>query len=104
MPSAHASLLTASDFAAGPVLELGLLGRAESAATDVLLDVIRGRYLPRRVVALRTPEADADEIALLRGKSPKDGRATAYVCRDYACRAPTTRPDELARLIDEGAS
>jgi uncharacterized protein YyaL (SSP411 family) len=104
MPSAHASMLTAADFAAGPVVELGLVGRMESAATNGLLGVIRGRYLPRRVVALRAPEADADEIALLRGKAAEEGRATAYVCRDYACRAPTTRPGELARLLDEGAS
>jgi len=100
MPSAHTSMLAAADFAAGPVLELGLVGQPETAATDGLLGVIRGRYLPRRVVALRAPGEAAGEIALLRGKATVDGRPTAYVCHDYACRAPTTRPDELARLIE----
>jgi uncharacterized protein YyaL (SSP411 family) len=100
MPSAHSSMLAAADFAAGPVLELGLVGQPETAATDGLLGVIRGRYLPRRVVALRAPGEAAGEIALLRGKATVDGRPTAYVCHDYACRAPTTRPDELARLIE----
>jgi len=28
-----------------------------------------------------------------------DGRATAYVCRQFACRAPTSDPDELARQL-----
>ena len=25
----------------------------------------------------------------------REGRATAYVCRDFACQAPAVRPDEL---------
>jgi uncharacterized protein YyaL (SSP411 family) len=29
----------------------------------------------------------------------RDGRATAYVCRNFACEAPTANPDELDRLF-----
>jgi hypothetical protein len=29
----------------------------------------------------------------------RDGRATAYVCRDFACREPTTDPETLKTLL-----
>jgi uncharacterized protein YyaL (SSP411 family) len=28
-----------------------------------------------------------------------DGRATAYLCRDFACESPTTDPVELGRML-----
>jgi uncharacterized protein YyaL (SSP411 family) len=31
----------------------------------------------------------------------REGRATAYVCRDFTCRAPTTDVDEMLRSIRE---
>jgi uncharacterized protein YyaL (SSP411 family) len=31
----------------------------------------------------------------------RDGRATAYVCRDFACQAPATTPEDLARQLAE---
>jgi uncharacterized protein len=30
----------------------------------------------------------------------KDGRATAYVCRDFSCRLPVTDPDALREQLE----
>ena len=57
--------------------------------------MVRGRYLPRRVVACGM----ASDLPLLAGKALLDGRAAAYLCREYACEAPTAEPEELARLL-----
>jgi uncharacterized protein len=38
-------------------------------------------------------------VPLLQGRSPVDGRATAYVCEHFACKAPVTKADELEQLL-----
>ena len=30
----------------------------------------------------------------------REGRATAYVCRDFVCEAPTNDAGQLGRLLD----
>jgi uncharacterized protein YyaL (SSP411 family) len=39
---------------------------------------------------------------LTREMELRDGRATAYVCRNFACERPTTDPDRMAELLEEG--
>ena len=45
------------------------------------------------------PTAALDGWPLFEGKVPRDGLATAYVCRGYACEAPTTDPSEAAAQV-----
>ncbi|HSR41468.1 MAG TPA: hypothetical protein VLL48_04845, partial [Longimicrobiales bacterium] len=62
-----------------------------------------GRYLPRKAVAGRAPgdeEGAPVKSPLLEGREALDGRPTAYVCRNYACRRPTADPDELEEQLD----
>ena len=40
-------------------------------------------------------------IALLAGREALDGKATAYVCRQFSCERPVTTPEELAALLQE---
>jgi uncharacterized protein YyaL (SSP411 family) len=101
MPSAHASLLLAADFAAGPVLEVALIGDDDDPTTRALLDVVRGRHLPRLAIALGRPGAELPRRGLLAGKTAIGGRPTAYVCRDYACREPAVTPSDFERRLDE---
>jgi uncharacterized protein YyaL (SSP411 family) len=94
-PSAFASLLLAADLLEGPVLEIAVAGEPGNAHAEALLRVVRSRYLPRRVVACGV----GSDLPLLAGKTPLQGQAAAYLCREYACQAPTAEPEELARLL-----
>jgi hypothetical protein len=43
-------------------------------------------------------------VTLLEGRTLIDGRATAYVCRNFACRLPITDPAALREQLAASAS
>jgi uncharacterized protein len=96
-PLAFAHLLRAVDFLlADDVREVAIVGAPADAAP--LVRVVRGTFHPRLVLA--GAAAPSDEVPLLAGREPVDGRAAAYVCERFACRAPVTEPAALAALLD----
>jgi hypothetical protein len=103
-PTGAAAYLSALEFYLGPVREIAVVGRPGAADTQALLDAARRRFLPARVLASSDPAApDAAQTAklipLLSGKTLAGGRATAYVCENFACREPVTSAEALERLL-----
>jgi uncharacterized protein YyaL (SSP411 family) len=100
-PSAFGHALCALDFAISLVKEFAITGEPREAGTRNLLDVINGRYLPESVLACAAPDnAEAIQaIPLLANRPLKDGKATAYVCQNFACQAPVNTPEELEKLL-----
>jgi uncharacterized protein YyaL (SSP411 family) len=100
-PTGFGTALSAIDFLTGAPKEIVIVGDPLEPDTSALVDVVRGRLLPNKVLVV-TPEpttADTELIPLLRGRSPIGGRATAYVCRAGVCRAPVTSREELAEQL-----
>ena len=103
VPTAFAMMLSAADFALGPSSEVVVAGKPEAPDTRAMLRALGARFLPGTVVLLRPggPKAPIARLAPFTERQvPVDGGAAAYVCRDSACRAPTTDPAEMLRLID----
>ena len=72
---------------------------------EALLDVLRERLRPGVVVACGDgADPDGTPVPLLRGRTPVDGRATAYVCEGFSCRAPVTDPAELRSALGDPAT
>jgi len=90
-PIAFGHVLQALDFHLAPVREVALVG----GDVAPLARVVRDEFRPHVVVA----GGPADDVPLLDGRTPVDGRAAAYVCERFACQAPVTEPAELARLL-----
>jgi uncharacterized protein len=103
-PLAFSRLLAALDFHLATPQEVAIIGEPMAADTHALLDVVRERYRPNTIVALRAPHDDAaaadDAIPLLADRDAIDGRATAYVCRRFACRQPVTEPAALRAELE----
>jgi uncharacterized protein YyaL (SSP411 family) len=81
--------------------EIALVGKKDDPELTAMLAVIRERFLPGLALAWRDPATAAPpSIKLLEGKDAKDGKATAHVCRDFACERPVTTARELAARLD----
>ena len=98
-PLAFGRLLAALDFALGRPVELAIIGSPSDASTGQLLDVIRRRYLPNRLLALAPADADGHRLPLLADRTSRGGRPTAYLCEGFVCQTPTTDPKELERQL-----
>jgi hypothetical protein len=88
VPRAFAWALCTLDLHLAPPRELAVAGDVRS---DLARAALAG-FEPRTVVAV----GPSDEVPLLAGKTLVDGHPAVYVCERFACRAPVTRPQDLA--------
>ena len=100
-PTAFALWLQATDFALAPVAEVAIVGDLDDPATMALLEVASAGYAPNRVVAASSLRDGPSAVPLLADRTRLDGRPTAYVCRNFACRLPVTDPDALREQLTE---
>ncbi|HXT69359.1 MAG TPA: thioredoxin domain-containing protein [Vicinamibacterales bacterium] len=85
--------------------EIVTVGMAGATDTLAIERAIAGRYLPwsvtvpldsaTRAISIRTP--------WLAAMSARDGRATAYVCQDFACQAPVVDAGALEKQLDDAS-
>jgi len=103
-PAAHAHWLSGLDFAAGPGREVVVVGRPGADETKALLSAVRSVYDPRRVLLLKPDDPAGAGLTRLapfvEGMRTVGGRAAAYVCSDFACRAPVVDPAALIALLE----
>jgi uncharacterized protein YyaL (SSP411 family) len=97
-PQAFGHLLQALDFQLATVQAVALVG-PELAPLE---RVVRGAFRPHVVLAGGDGE-DPGGVALLEGRTPRKGRAAAYVCEGFACKQPVCEPSELEALLTPSA-
>jgi uncharacterized protein YyaL (SSP411 family) len=98
-PAAFGHMLGAADMLINGAVELAIVGEPGDAGFEALARVAANHYVPSLVLAGGAPTSDPT-IALLEGRDARSGRATAYVCRGYACDEPATTPEMLATQLD----
>jgi uncharacterized protein len=102
-PSALPQMLAAGEFLLSHPRQIVVAGERGAADTQALLQTIHIRFIPNRVVLL----IDSQEIRALLARDvpetavmqPLQGRAAAYVCRDFACQLPVSDASALAELL-----
>jgi uncharacterized protein YyaL (SSP411 family) len=102
-PGALSEMLLALDFLLEPPKEIVIVAPSDREGAQGLLDVVRRRFLPAKVVVVAGQDevpALTSRLGLLEGKVAIDGKATAYVCRQGACALPVTSAAELAEQLD----
>ncbi len=109
IPGAFGRLLAALDLSSSGTREIAVVGDPDAPDTKALITLTWWAgaaggltyWFWQRFI----PENDAEAsglIPLLAQRPARDGKATAYVCEGYACKAPTTDPEELKKQLDAG--
>ena len=98
-------MASALDYYLDDVVEIVLVrAPGDEAGASALLAVLRGTFVPNRMLAVVDGEegaaAVAERLPLVAGKGPRAGRSTAFVCFEGVCQLPTSEPEALrAQLL-----
>jgi uncharacterized protein YyaL (SSP411 family) len=99
-PTGFGRLLSALDFHLSRPQELAVIWAEDSVEASPLLDVALEAYRPNLIFAGAAQGQGAEVTPLLADRAALGGRATAYVCERFVCRAPTTDAAELRRQLN----
>ena len=102
-PQVVPQMLCALDFYLSQPKQIVIAGKADAADTHAMSRALHERYLPNAVVILveggESQKALAKLLPFLETIKPLDGKATAYVCVNYACQLPTSDLSKMLALL-----
>jgi uncharacterized protein len=68
-----------------------------------LIDALQARFVPHKIVLAADSPETGERLAAwapwIGAMRPVDGRAAAYVCRNYACQLPVIEPGKFVELL-----
>jgi uncharacterized protein YyaL (SSP411 family) len=98
------AMASALDFDLARKRQILIAGERGSADTRTLLRLVNERFLPNKILLLADDSSGQQQLArwlpLIADIHRIKGKATAYICDNYACKLPTADPDVVARLLD----
>ncbi len=104
MPSGYTQMMVALGFGIGPSYEIVIVGDPEADDTKDLLNSLRKHFIPYKVVLLKPAGEETADITSIAEyteyHSSLEGKATAYVCLDFACKMPVTEADEMLKQLN----
>ena len=93
-PIAMPQMLVAMDLSRVPARHVVIAGQPDAPDTKAMIAAFDRRFRPHHELLLADGGAAQERLARLAPfvapLAARDGRATAYVCENYACRLPTT--------------
>jgi len=98
-PTALPQMLVALDFQMSAKQQIVIAGKKDDADTMALLAEVHRHFLPHKVVLLADQGDGIEKSDAVRAMNPVNGKAAAYVCRDFSCQAPVTNPKNLRALL-----
>lgn len=97
-PIGFAQMLIALDFLVHPTQEIVIAGAENEAAH--MLDILANAYLPFSVQVYNNGSEQLYHLVdYVQYQTPVGGKATAYICENYACKEPITEQEVLRREV-----
>jgi uncharacterized protein YyaL (SSP411 family) len=101
-PFSFGQMLCALDFYLETPKEIVIIGRRDQPDVQALLRVVHESYVPNKVLLVVDAAGGAGETFAhlpIGEMTQVQGQATAYVCSNFACSAPTTDAAGLATML-----
>ena len=102
-PAALPQMLVALDYSLGKPRQIVIAGERDKADTKKLLSEVRDHYLPDAMLVLADQGEGqkylGEKLEAIRAMKKVDGKAAAYVCENFACKAPVTDAARLRKLL-----
>lgn len=102
IPMGFPLMLCGLEFFLGEPVEIALCG-PDDVSLDAFHRALSEGFLPNKSVLFITPERESALRAIApiaKGKTPIDGKAAAYVCRNFTCEAPTLSVDAMLEALE----
>ena len=104
-PHALPQMLAAVDFSLVKPKQIIIAGKANSEDIKMMLNSLHEFYIPNKVIIHSDSEDDSNYVSknleIVKYMKMIDGKATAYVCENYACKLPTNDLEVFISLLDE---
>jgi uncharacterized protein YyaL (SSP411 family) len=101
-PMAHTQFLNGLDFAVGPSREIVIAEGTSIADAHLMVESIHKVFSPNSVLLYKR-QGSGGELAAFSEYTgalhPVDGKATVYVCENYACQRPITDLEALHSVL-----
>jgi hypothetical protein len=92
------SLMVVDLLLRGPI-ELALVGGTDHRTYLQLRTAVNSCFIPYRIIAHRQNSDLETSHPLLAGKTPINGKAALYICKNFACQAPITDPEAVPTAL-----
>ena len=92
------SLMVVDLLLRGPI-ELALVGGTDDKNYSQLRAAVNNCFLPYRIMAYHEDPDVVTSHPLLAGKTPVNGKAALYICKNFACQAPITDPEAVPQAL-----
>lgn len=106
VPMAYMNLLNAADLLIHQPHEIAIVGTPGDESMLALIRCAYQTYTPGRVIAFSDPANPTSSlitarIPLMKDRTMINGKATAYVCQNFACKMPTNDVNVLAAQLGQ---
>lgn len=103
-PSILPQMLVAHDFQRSKSRRFVVAGKLGRPDTEIMLAMIRKRFLPGKIVLLADGGAGEEFLAqyqpILAELPVRENKTTVYLCEDFSCQLPITDLAELAKRLE----
>lgn len=102
-PQAMPQMLAALDYHLDKPKQIIIAGQPGKEDTEQMLREANTRYLPNKIILLADGGAGQQllnqYLPFIETVKMRGGKATAYICENYACKLPTTDLNVMAKLL-----